>query len=366
MWITTKRDEMDAVRLHPNDGDPSSPYSEANPATATALIFDHEVPVPRPQQPGEMLVRVKATTVVRDALTWPETYRKEYNILGNDFSGTVVSISEDSQSSLFKPGDEIYGMTAASRAGTWAEYAVVSAEEAWLKPRSLTWAEAAAVPLSALTAYQALFDKAGIVPPDFSNTYGVIGSRPGSGREKKGRLLVNGGAGCVGIYAVQLASLASLYVVAATRSRIRDEEFLKQLGADEVVEYGDLIKGSWKYETIIDTVGGKGLETCWSLVAECGTLISIDSASYDFVRRHRDSGLASGKEAVKALFFIVDPSRTGLEQLAKALDSALLKSFVARVMPLAGARQAYMHSPNAPTERGKVVLVPQHNRKTHA
>ncbi len=361
---------MDAIRLHPNDGEPSSPYSEVNPAPATALIFDHEVPVPRPPQPGEMLVRVEATTVVRDALTWPETYRQQYNILGNDFSGTVVSISEeDSQSSLslFKPGDEVYGMTAASRAGTWAQYAVVSAEEACKKPRSLTWAEAAAVPLSALTAYQALFDKAGIVPPDFSNTqsHEIIGSRPGSGGEKKGRLLVNGGAGCVGIYAVQLASLAGLYVVAATRSRIRDEEFLTRLGADEVVEYGDLIKGSWKYETIIDTVGGKGLETCWSLVAESGTLISIDSASYDFVRRHRDSGLASGKETVKALFFIVAPSRTGLEQLAKALDSALLKSFVARVMPLADARQAYKYSSNAPTERGKIVLVPQHSRKPH-
>ncbi|KIW66302.1 hypothetical protein PV04_08499 [Phialophora macrospora] len=353
---------MDAIRLHPNEGDPSSPYSEANPAPATALIFDHEVRVPRPKQPGEMLVRVEATTVVRDALTWPETYCKEYNILGNDFSGTVVSLSEDSQSSLFKPGDEVYGMTSALRAGTWAEYAVVGPEEAWLKPRSLTWAEAAAVPLSALTAYQALFEKAGIVPPDFSNTHEVTGSRPGSGGEKKRRLLVNGGAGSVGIYAVQLASLAGLYVVAATSSRIRDEEFLKRLGADEVVEYGDLIKCSWKYEAIIDTVGGKGLETCWSLVATCGTLISIDSASYDFVRRHRDSGLASGKDAVKALFFIVQPSRTGLEQMAKALDSGLLKSFVARVMPLADARQAYEYSSNAPTKRGKIVLVPQRSR----
>ncbi|ETI21629.1 hypothetical protein G647_07976 [Cladophialophora carrionii CBS 160.54] len=301
----------------------------------------------------------------RDALTWPETYCRKYSILGNDISGTVVSISEDSQSSLFKPGDEVCGMTAASRAGTWAEYAVVSAEEAWSKPRSLSWAEAAAVPLSALTAYQALFDKAGMVPPDFSNTHGAIRSRPGSGREKKGRLLMSGGAGCVGIYAVQLASLAGLYVVAATRSRRRDEEFLKGLGADKVIEYGDLIKSSWTYETIIDTVGGKGLETCWSLVTECGTLISIDSASYDFVRRHRESGLASGKVAVKALFFIVDPSRTGLEQLAKALDSALLKSFVARVMPLADARQAYMYSSNAPRERGKIVLVPQHSRQIH-
>lgn len=351
---------MEAIRLHPNHDDPSSPYSEANPAPSTALIFDHEVPVPQPQRLGELLVRVEATTVVRDALTWPETYHKEFNILGNDFSGTVVSVSEDSQHSLFKAGDEVYGMAAASRAGTWAEYAVVSAEEAFLKPRSLTWAEAAAVPLSALTAYQALFEKAGIVKPDFSNTHETLGSRYGNGREKKGRLLVNGAAGCVGIYAVQLASLAGLYVVAATRSRIRDEEFLERLGADEVVEYGDLIKIPREYDIIIDTVGGDRLETCWSLIRESGTMISIDSASYDFVQRHRNSGLAGGKEDVKALFFIVAPSRTGLEQLAKALDSGLLKPFVARVMPLADARQAYEYSSNAPTERGKIVLVPRH------
>lgn len=357
---------MEAIRLHPNDGDPSSPYSEVNPAPSAALIFDHEVPVPQPQKPGDLLVRIEATTVVRDALTWPETYHKEYNILGNDFSGTVVSFSGDPQHLLFKPGDEVYGMTAASRAGTWAQYAVVSAEEACLKPRSLTWAEAAAVPLSALTAYQALFEKAGMVPPDFSKISETLGSHSGDVRERKGRLLVNGAAGCVGIYAVQLGKLADLYVVAATRSGVRDEEFLKQLGADEVVEYGDLIRTPREFEIIIDTVGGKGLETCWSLIGEGGTLISIDSASYDFVQRHRNSGLAGGREAVKALFFIVAPSRTALEQLAKALDSGLLKPFVARVMPLADARQAYDHSSNAPAERGKVVLVPRQSRQDRA
>jgi NADPH:quinone reductase-like Zn-dependent oxidoreductase len=363
---------MEAIRLHPNDGDPSSPYSEANPAPSTALVLDHDVPVPRPQQPGELSVRVEATTVVRDALTWPETYRQGYHILGNDFAGTVVSVSgDDPQHSLFKPGDEVYGMTAASRAGAWAEYAVVSVEEACLKPRSLTWAEAAAVPLSALTAYQALFEKAGVVPPDFSNARETLGSRGGNGRGKTGRLLVTGAAGCVGIYAVQLASLAGLYVVAATRSRTRDEEFLKRLGADEVFEYGDLIKTPPReFDIIIDTVGGHRLETCWSLIDDTGTLISIDSASYDFVQRHRhNSGLTAGggsggggKEAVKALFFIVAPSRTGLEQLAKALDSGLLKPFVARVMPLAHARQAYDYAENPPAERGKIVLVPRQSR----
>jgi NADPH2:quinone reductase len=356
---------MKAIRLHPNDGDPSFPYSEINPAPPSALILDHDLPVPQPLQPADLLVRVEATTVVRDTLTWPESYLESYKILGNDFSGTVVSISESAQDSLFKPGDEVYGMTGASRSGTWAEYTVVSAQEVCLKPGSLTWTEAAAVPLSALTAYQALFEKAGMALPDFNNIDGTLGSRRVKGRERKCRILVTGAAGCVGLYAVQLASLAGLYVVAATRSKRRDQELLGHLGADEVVEYDDLTNISGDYQIILDTVGGSGLENCWSLVSATGTLISIDSASYDFVQRHRKSGLASGKENVKALFFIVTPSRTGLEQLANALDLNLLRPFVARVMPLAHARQAYEYCGNAPTERGKVVLVPRLDGQNH-
>ncbi|KAJ9608778.1 hypothetical protein H2200_006549 [Cladophialophora chaetospira] len=355
---------MEAIRLHPNYDDPSSPYSGANPAPSSALILDHNIPAPQPSQPGELLVRVEATTVVRDSLTWPETYLESYKILGNDFSGTIISTGGDPQDSAFKPGDEVYGMTGASRSGTWAEYAIVLAEETCLKPTSLTWAEAAAVPLSALTAYQALFEKANIVRPDFNN---VSETRHASGEEKKCRILVTGAAGCVGLYAVQLASMAGLYVVAATRSKQRDKELLERLGADGVIEYGDLTQVKSSYHIILDTVGGHILETCWSLVCESGTLISIDSASYDFVERHRKSGLDSGKEAVKALFFIVAPSASGLECLAKALDSNLLKPFVACVMPLAQAREAYEYFPNPPAERGKIVLAPRHGgQNTHS
>jgi NADPH:quinone reductase-like Zn-dependent oxidoreductase len=340
---------MQAVRVHPNNSNASPPYSEKNPAPLSAIHVDREIPIPQPTRAGELLVRVRATTVIRDALTWPETYLKEYTILGHDFAGTVVSVYGQAGDLPFKSGDEVYGMVHASRGGTWADYAVVTVEEACLKPKRLTWAEAAAVPLSGLTAYQALFEKAGVPPLDLGDTH----------KTEQRRLLVTGAAGGVGTYAVQLAKLAGLYVVAATSSNSQNKELLEQLGADEVVEYADLTGSTARYHIIIDTVGGKPLEHCWTLVNDNGTLISIDSASFNFVEQHRKSGLVQQKDKVKALFFIVTPSREGLEQLSKALESSLLVPFVRSVLPLGDVRSAYSQSAKKSTERGKIVLIPQ-------
>ncbi|KIW26362.1 uncharacterized protein PV07_09462 [Cladophialophora immunda] len=353
---------MDAVRLHLKTPHSDNPYSVFNPAPSSTLVLEHDVPIPQPTEPGQMLIRVNATTVIRDALTWPETYAEEFRILGHDFSGTVVSTYKE-QNAPFKPGDEVYGMTSATRAGTWAEYAIVSAEEACLKPSQLTWAEAAAVPLSALTAYQALFEKAGIVPPDFHTSQGHSGSHEVGENPGRCRVLVTGAAGCVGLYAVQLARLAGLHVVAATSSNSRNQSLLHRLGADEVVEYGDLSKSPELFQIVIDTTGGEVLTMCWKLVSTDGTLVSVDSASYDFVEKHRKSGIADGKGAVKAMFFIVSPSTQALGRLAVALDRRLLEPFVARVMPLADARMAYDLCETVRTERGKIVLIPRHGEE---
>lgn len=346
---------MQAARVHPNNSNASPPYSEKNPAPLSALHVDKELPIPQPTRPGELLVRVRATTVIRDALTWPETYLKEYSIPGHDFAGTVVSVYGEQRD--FKPGDEVYGMVHANRGGTWADYAVVTVEEACLKPTHLTWAEAAAVPLSGLTAYQALFEKAGVPPLGRRDTQKV--HETCAHKTEQCRLLVTGAAGGVGTYVVQLAKLAGLYVVAATSSNSQNKEFLERLGADEVFEYADLTESTARYQIIIDTVGGLPLENCWTLVSDDGTLISIDSASYNFAEQHRKLGRAQQKDKVKALFFIVTPSREGLEQLSEALESNLLVPLVRSVLPLEDVRSAYSQSAKRSTERGKIVLTPQ-------
>ncbi|KEF52270.1 uncharacterized protein A1O9_11510 [Exophiala aquamarina CBS 119918] len=349
---------MQAVRVHPNHSDPSAPFSAANPAPVSAIHIDIGIPIPQAARPGELLIRVRATTVIRDALTWPETYSKEYTILGHDFSGTVMSVYDEREDSPFKPGDEVYGMAHADRGGTWAEYVVVKVNEACLKPKRLTWAEAAAVPLSGLTAYQALFEKAEVRPLDLANPGKLSLSQVKGHETEQCRLLVTGAAGGVGTYLVQLGRLAGLYVVAATSSNCRNKKFLESLGASETVEYADLQKITATYSIIIDTVGGHVLESCWELVKDGGKLISIDSASYNFVELHRKSGLSQQKTSVKALFFIVTPSREGLEQLSIALGSGLLTPFVSNELALADARLAYQQSVEQSTGRGKIVLIP--------
>lgn len=340
---------MKAVRVHPNS-DSSNTYSVSNPAPSSALVLDTNVPIPKATKPGEMVVKVEATTIIRDALKWPETYYTDYVTPGNDFAGTVVEFH--GQSSSFKPGDEVFGMTHADRGGTWAEYVLVMEDEAALKPKSLAWEQAATVPLSGLTAYQALFVQAGIIAPNLKD---LDGSQK---TQKNIQLLVLGASGGVGLNIVQLGRLAGLHVVAATRSNSRNGEILKRLGADEVVEYKDLTQDSRRYDVIIDTVGGDVLKAAWSLVKETGAIVSIESLSYDFFEEHRKLGLAQGVEDVRAIWFIVSPAKKDLEQLAAACDAKLLEVFIANVVPLADVREAYNGSLTTSTSRGKTVLIP--------
>lgn len=340
---------MEAVRLHPNSS-AAEPYSPSNPAPSSCLILQSGLPIPQPLQPGEVLIRVEATTVIRDSLTWPETYLEDYKIPGNDFAGTVVTVHD--KTGLFKPGDEVYGMTEASRAGAWAEYAIVTAGETCLKPKRLSWAQAAAAPLTGLTAYQALFEKANIRVPNFNEAVSKVSEM---GNDV---LLVTGASGAVGTYLVKLAKLAGLYVVAATRSAMGNKDFLFDLGANEVLEYDELRDKSDRFDVIIDTVGGQILESCWSMIKPTGTLITIESANLGFVEEHQQRGLSRGKENAKALGFIVEPSSNHLEQLSIVLEAGLLVPLVACQIPLKDAGKAYDLAMKG--ARGKVVLTPGH------
>lgn len=351
---------MQAIRVHPSDSKPQSPFSARNPAPSSALRLDN-IPIPTLDKPGQLLVRVHATSVTRAELTWPETYSTDLPLLGHDLAGTVVAVQEDQDvdkngaSSDLKPGDDVYGMLDMGKGSTWAEFAIARTDHVALKPKKLSWAESAAVPVSALTAWQALFVKAGVPPPDFSRFAGTEPRTRDQGEPVR-KLAVTGAAGAVGTYVVQLAALAGLHVVAISSSKDRDEEFLKSLGAIEVLQYEDLYQIKDQYDIIIDAVGGETLERCWSSIKDNGILISIESSSSDFVRRHREQKFAQDKQGVRALFFIVEPSRKDLEQLSVALDLGLLKVFVAHEMPLHEARAAYELANGRLQRRGKVVL----------
>lgn len=327
---------MKAIRIQPQDPNGET-YTAINPAPPSSIHLE-ETPTPKPSQPNQLLVQIKATTIIRDNLTWPELYADPPAYLGNDFAGIITEVHPDEHG--FKPGDGVYGMASAHRGGTWAEYAVVTTEEATLKPHGLSWAEAAALPLSALTADQALFVHAGLE---------VEASQPK-------RVLVTGAAGGVGMFVVAFASAAGHYVVAATRSNPENGEFVRSMGADEVVQYCQVQERD-KFDVIIDTVGGLVLESCWWSVRDNAHIISVDSASWNFVEEHGKKGFTSGREGVQAKFFIVEPSKESMERISAAVETKGVKGLVARTLPFEQAREAYELAARREYIRGKTVLV---------
>ncbi|PYH44582.1 NADP-dependent oxidoreductase [Aspergillus saccharolyticus JOP 1030-1] len=355
---------MQAIRLHP--APPSHPaYSPTNPAPTSALRLDHAIPIPKPTRPDELLIHVHATTIVRDMLTWPETYRHEYTIPGNDLAGTVVEVfdSKDTVSGAYQPGDEVFGMSPADRAATWAEYTVVRTGEIAHKPTGLGWAQAAGLPLSAQTAYEALFVHAGIGVPSLGDAIHNLKKKKKEKDEAahklpaKQKLLITGASGAVGIHLVQLAAAAGgLYVVAATSSDARNREFLVDLGADETVEYASLDTRAAEFDSVVDAVGGEVLARCWDYVKpDGGVLVSVDSSSFDFVERHAQRGIR--REGVRALFFIVEGSAEALRFVAGLAEDGGLVSLVNRIFAFEEIQEAYELGNGRSEGRGKVVLV---------
>ena len=196
---------MQALRLHPD----STLHYEA-------------APVPGPSS-TQILVRVSATAITRSELTWGATLSRPLAIPGHDVSGAVVLAPS---SSKFKPGDEVFGLLAFNCNGAAAEYAIALEEELCLKPRSLSHEQAAAVPLSALTAWQALFE------------HGAL--KAGT------RLLVTAAAGGVGSIAVQLAKSKGAYVIGTCSAKNADS--MRQLGVDMVLDYADGVFEEWFQE----------------------------------------------------------------------------------------------------------------------
>lgn len=220
---------------------------------------------------------------------------------------------------------------------------LVEAGECARKPASLSWAEAAALPLSALTADQALFAQAGV----------PLRAGPG---ERKRRVLVTGAAGGVGMLVVSFASAAGCEVVGATSDAVRDGEFLAGLGAGEVVEYASLLEGvGGLFDAVIDSVGGAVLRSCWGMVRGDGALVSVDSGSWDFVREHEALGLR--REGVRAGFFIVEPEEESMRRVGEAVERGGLKGVVKREVRFEDAAEAYGSVQRGEGGRGKVVLV---------
>jgi NADPH:quinone reductase-like Zn-dependent oxidoreductase len=290
------------------------------------LVYE-DVPSPRPPAAGEMLVRVHAAAVTPTELTWSPTWttpdgrpRPFPVIPGHEFSGIVTAVAPGT--SGFAPGDAIYGMNDWYGDGAQAEYCLARATDVVPKPRSIDHALAATVPISALTAWQGLIDRAKVQPGE--------------------RVLVHGAAGGVGLFAVQLARRAGAQVIATASAHNLD--FVRGLGASELIDrnaqrFEDV---AGKVDVVFDTVGGETLERSWPLLKPAhGRMVTV-AASEEQTRDAR----------VRDAFFIVETLREQMAQVASLIDAGELRAVLGARFPLSAAREAYEHKP----QRGKVVV----------
>ena len=307
---------MKAIRIHGRGG-------------PDHLVYE-DVPQPHPG-PGEVLVRVSATGVFVNELRWNETYetkegsKRVLPIPGRDLSGVVVELGPGV--TALTEGAQVYAMLDYGRDGADADYTIALPGELAPKPRTLDAVQAAAVPLSALTAWQGFFEHASLVAGQ--------------------TVLIHGGAGGVGVFAVQLARWAGAHVIATASARNRD--FLRELGADEFIDYTttrfeDVVHD---VDLVFDLVGGDTLQRSWQVIKPGGTLVSVVSPP-------PPADVTKGHD-VRFAWFVVEPNREQLIQVGELIDAGKLRPIIDAVFPLSQARQAYEQGMKGHT-RGKVVL----------
>lgn len=284
---------------------------------------------PRPGD-GEILVRIAAAGVG----PWDGWVRGGKSAIpqplpltpGSDIAGVVEAVGANAGD--FQIGEAVYGVTNPRFTGAYAEYAVANAAMIAGKPESLSFEQAASVPVIAVTAWQALFEHAHV--------------RPGQ------TVLIHGAAGNVGVFAVRMAKLAEAHVI-ATAGR-DDLDYVRSLGADRVIDYrterfDEQVLG---VDAIIDLVGGETQTRSFSVLKPGGYLVSAVSQP--------DQEIAA-RSQVHALFFLVDVTTMDLTRIGEMIDAGDLGTRVGCVMPLTEARIAHeMLEGTRSAPNGKIIL----------
>ncbi len=262
----------------------------------------------------DVLVKIHATSI--NPVDWK--VRKGYLqnflphklplTLGWDLAGEIVALGDEVTG--WKRGDAVYSRPDIARDGTYAEYIAVRASEIAHKPQTLSWQEAAAVPLVALTAWQVLYEFAKLQAGE--------------------RVLIHAGSGGVGTFAIQLAKLRGAYVY--TTSSTRNVALLKSLGADEVIDYTQQDFSTLRdLDVVFDTLGGDVQQKSWKTLKRGGRLVSIVSVP--------DAATAE-QHGVTPLFCFVQPSAPQLNELAKLIDAGKIQIIIDSVYALKDIVQA--------------------------
>ena len=284
--------------------------------------------VPRPQPgPGEVLVEVHAAAITFAELGWPESWTHRPMIPSHEMSGVVAACGPGVTNPA--EGDQVFGLIRFDRLGAAAEYVTVPADDLARRPRQIPHVLAAALPLAGLTGWQGLHDHAGLRPDD--------------------EVLVHGGVGGVGGFAVQLAARAGATVTATVRGA-DDARTASQLGAERVIDVSSTAfdVGPARYDIVLDTVGGDTLERSYPLLRPGGRLVTLAVPP---------SADRAAMYQATAVFFIVRPDRDELLELAELVDCGALQVTVAATFPLADGRVAFESGRTWPRPAGKTVLI---------
>jgi NADPH:quinone reductase-like Zn-dependent oxidoreductase len=254
-------------------------------------------------------------------------------VLGNDVAGTVIRVGANVR--RFKPGDEIYARPDKDRIGTFAERIAVAEADLALKPASISMEEAGSLPLVALTAWQALVERGNVQPGQ--------------------KVLIHAGAGGVGSIAIQLAK--HLGATVATTANGSNAEFVRELGADTVIDYRtqDFERLLDEYDLVLESLGGENLEKSLRVLKPGGRVIGIAGppdpafareAGLNTVLRVAITGLSSAirrqarKLGVTYEFLFMRASGDQLTRIARLVDEGVLRPVVGRVFPFDQTLQA--------------------------
>jgi NADPH:quinone reductase-like Zn-dependent oxidoreductase len=275
--MTSPTEAMSAIRLHA-------------PGTVAALGLDR-IEIPRVGA-GDALVRVHAAAITRGELEWP--LDRLPAIPSYELSGTIAALAADSDLAV---GDAVWALTDFDRDGAAAEYTLVPVAFLAAKPRTLSHVESASIPLAALTAWQGLFEH---------------------GRLREGeRVLIHGAAGGVGQFATQLARWRGAYIIGTSSGAGED---VLALGANEAIDRTALRfeQAVAAVDFVFDTVGGEVLARSAALVGERGRIVSVAEEPPPAV-----------SERVEASYFVVEPNRDQLVELARLVDEGAVRPVVA-------------------------------------
>ncbi len=284
---------------------------------------------------SEVLVKVKASSVnpvdwkIRQGKLKLITGYDFPKVLGADFAGEVVSTG--SPDSRYKPGDKVFGMERAVKGGAYAGYITVKEKYIAPKPESMSFEEAAAIPLAGMTALQGLRDQGKLAPDD--------------------KVLINGASGGVGTYAVQIAAAMGAQVTGVCSTRNLD--LVKKLGAQSVIDYTRepvLVPGK-KYHLIFDTHGNLSFRNAKKSLYDGGILVSTLPSPKSLV----DLGISKLNSHKHMEIFVLHPGHDDLADIKKLADEGKLTSVIDSTYPLEEISEAHERSEGGHVS-GKVII----------